>query len=96
MSMILEDSNSEENIDLPSHHLHGKTVKSLKRNFILFCVCFSVSHGSLDSVLSYSSSELGVALAGDAGSVLYTFYTMSSLFIAKPLNRNGDSFFVGP
>eukprot|EP01041_Mallomonas_annulata_P004037 gene4037-8035_t len=61
-----------------------KKTESLYRNFIIFCVCFSVTHGSMDSVLAYASSELGPSLASYAGFVLYLFYTLSALLIAKP------------
>jgi len=84
MPIVLDDCSSEENLDFSSKPQEKKTT-SLWRNFILFCVCFSVSHGSMSSVLDYASSELGASLASDAGSVLYTFYTLSALFIAKPL-----------
>jgi hypothetical protein len=58
---------------------------NLYRNYILFCICFSVTHGSVDSVLDYASSELGASLASYAGFVLYFFYTISSLLLAKPI-----------
>ena len=73
----------DEYFDLGSK-AQTKKSQSLYRNYILFCICFSLTHGSMDSVLEYASSELGSSLAGYSGFVLYICYTISALFVAKP------------
>jgi MFS family permease len=56
-----------------------------RRNFIIFCLLFSIVHGCVDSVLAFSAAELGTKLGSSGGFTLYIFYTTSSFFIAKPV-----------
>lgn len=59
-------------------------ASSLKSNFWLFCIFYSVIHGAVDAVLAFSAAELGTNLGSLGGTVLYVFYTCSALLIAKP------------
>ena len=65
-----------------------RTSSYYYRNFLTFCICFSVTHGSVDSVLDYTSSELGAILGSYSGFFLYFFYTVSALLLAKPMVQN--------
>lgn len=81
------ESNYDNTLDF-SFYSQEKKSKLLYRNFIIFCLCFSVTHGSVDSVLDYASSELGAGIASFAGFSLYLCYTLSALFCAKPIVLN--------
>ena len=71
--------------------LESDTPLSVKkvsfRNFILFCICFSVSHATVDGVLIYATAELGESLGAVSGGILYIFYSFSALFLAKAFLR---------
>jgi len=58
--------------------------KQLFRNFIMFCLLFSITHATVDGVLAFATAELGPEIGGDSGFSLYFCYTLSSLLIAKP------------
>lgn len=58
-------------------------AKKLFRNYIIFCLSFSVTHATVDGVLSYASAELGKSLGGYSGGLLYIFYAFTSLFFSK-------------
>ncbi len=58
----------------------------LFRNYILFCVLYSISHGTVNVVLSFAAAELGVTLASLGGFAIYFGFTLSSLLIGKPFN----------
>ena len=45
----------------------------------------------MDSVIEYASSELGVSLSSYAGFMLYLCYSLTTLFVAKPI-----LLFLGP
>ena len=59
------------------------TSKALYRNFVMFCICFSVSHASVDTVLAFSSAQLGSDAGSYSGFILYIFYTFSTITLAK-------------
>lgn len=61
--------------------------RALFRNFVLFCVLYSVAHATVDGVLAFSAAELGASLGSDGSSSLYFFYTFSALLFAKPALR---------
>lgn len=67
-----------------SSELKFGTSASLKRNFWLFCIFYSIIHGAVDAVLAFSAAELGTKLGSLGGTVLYIFYTCSALLLAKP------------
>lgn len=60
---------------------------ALLRNFVLFCLLFSIAHATVDGVLAFSAAELGASLGSDGSSSLYFFYTFSALLFAKPALR---------
>lgn len=61
--------------------------RSLYWNYILFCFLYSCSHGAVDSVLAYSTAELGDIVGSNGSFSLYICYTFSALLLAKPLLR---------
>lgn len=63
------------------------TSKRLLLNFLLFSCLYSITQGTVDSVLAFSSAELGANVGSTAGFVLYIFYTLSALLLAKPVLR---------
>ena len=66
----------QENLSIKSN--------TLFTNFIIFSLTFSITHATVDSVLAYSSAELGTNIGSSGGFVLYIFYTVSALLVAKP------------
>lgn len=58
--------------------------RAILRNFVLFCVLFSIAHATVDGVLAFAAAELGPVLGSYSGFTLYGFYTFTSLFFAKP------------
>jgi hypothetical protein len=66
--------------DMPS-------AKTLFHNFILFSLFYSMAHATVDSVLAFSSAELGTDIGSKSGFTLYLVYAVSCLFIAKPALR---------
>lgn len=65
--------------------------RRLYRNFIFFCLFYSITHATVDGVLAFATAELGKKLGGDSGFALYLSYTLSALLIAKPCQR-----YLGP
>lgn len=61
------------------------TSRRLLVNFLAFSCLYSITQGTVDSVLAFSSAELGADVGSTAGFVLYIFYTLSALFLAKPV-----------
>lgn len=59
-------------------------------NFVYFCIFFSVAHATVDGVLAFASAELGPTLGSYSGFVLYAFYTITALVLAKPFLRYFD------
>lgn len=57
---------------------------TLKKNYLYFCAFYSLVHAAVDSVLAFAVAELGTKVGSLGGSVLYIFYTASTLFLAKP------------
>lgn len=49
------------------------------------CTTFSTLHGIVDGTLAFVVSELGEALGSWSSFLLYIFFTVSALFLAKPL-----------
>lgn len=62
-------------------------AKKLYYNYILFCIFYSIAHGTVDGVLAYATAELGSNLGADSGFALYITYTLSALLVAKPILR---------
>lgn len=56
-----------------------------KRNYLFFCTFYSIVHAAVDAVLAFASAELGTNLGSLGGFVLYIFYTVSALILAKPV-----------
>jgi hypothetical protein len=56
-------------------------------NYVLFCFLYSCSHGAVDSVLAYSTAELGDVVGSNGSFSLYICYTFSALLLAKPMLR---------
>jgi MFS family permease len=63
------------------------SVVFVQRNFFVFSLLFSVTHGTVDTILSYAAPELGGGTAGASGSLLYAAYTLTALLFARPLLR---------
>lgn len=55
------------------------------RNFLLFVLLFCVTHATVDAILAFSTAELGYELGSEGSFVLYLLYTLSALFLAKPI-----------
>lgn len=70
-----------------SRSTRGAPRVALFRNFVLFCLLFSIAHATVDGVLAFSAAELGASLGSDGSSSLYFFYTFSALLFAKPALR---------
>lgn len=79
---------SEQSLDdrAPLRHQQEPDYSKSKlySNFLGFCGLFSVAHATVDAILAFSTAELGGKLAADSGFLLYIFYTISALFLAKP------------
>lgn len=56
---------------------------NLHRNFIIFSILFSITHASVDCVLSFTSSELGSVVGSYSGFLLYATYTITALLFSK-------------
>jgi hypothetical protein len=69
----------------------SKQSIELFRNFILFCLFYGIAHGCVDSVLAYSSAELGITIGSYAGFSLFITYAFSCLLMAKPALRLFDA-----
>ena len=54
-------------------------------NFISFSVLYSITHACVDAVLAFSVAELGSRVGSFGGFSLYICYTLSALFIARPI-----------
>ena len=61
--------------------------RALLRNFIVFCIMYSIAHATVDGVLAFSAAELGASVGSDGSSLLYFFYTFASLLAARPAVR---------
>ena len=47
-----------------------KKARSLFINFIVFSLTFSITHATVDSVLAYTSAELGTNIGSEGGFIL--------------------------
>ena len=56
----------------------------LLQNFTRFVLFFCTTHATVDSILAFSSAELGLVLGSRGSFVLYLLYTLSALLLAKP------------
>jgi hypothetical protein len=83
VAMNIDDGDSEAS--------RASQSKALFRNFILFCLFYSIAHGCVDSVLAYSSAELGTTIGSYGGFSLYITYAFSCLLMAKPALRLFDA-----
>lgn len=61
--------------------LHN-SKKDHYKNFIIFCTCFSVLHGTVDGILAYTVPLLGANFGGIGSGILYTTYALSSLLVS--------------
>lgn len=77
------DDENLQNDNRP-HTYAGESEQLLLRNFIVFCCFFSIAHGTVDAVVAFAGAELGTGLGAQGGFILYIFYTISALLIAKP------------
>ena len=59
----------------------------LMANWKVFVFLFCVTHATVDSVLAFSTAELGFVAGSDGSACLYLFYTFSAFFLAKPVLR---------
>ena len=59
----------------------------LYMNFLVFTVCFSISHATVDAVLAFATAQLGNLIGSYAGFLLYIFYTLSAVLVAKTCLR---------
>jgi hypothetical protein len=75
---ILEEQESEE-------------AGALYYNFVMFSVLYSITHACVDAVLAFSVAELGSRIGSFGGFSLYICYTLSALFIAKPVLKHLNS-----
>jgi hypothetical protein len=50
-----------------------------------YSLLYAVAHACVTVVLSYSTAELGDTLGAYGGGTLYVVYSLSSLFLAKPV-----------
>ena len=65
------------------------------RNYVLFCLSFSLTHAAVNCVLAYSSTLLGPSLGGYASFTLYLCYSFSNIFAARrALNYLGPKWAV--
>jgi len=74
----------------------GRTIlagvnRGLFKNHLLMCTTFSILHGIVDGTLAFVVAELGESLGSWASFLLYVFFCISALFLAKPL-----LYFLGP
>lgn len=61
----------------------GSSNRNLHWNFIAFSILFSITHASVDCVLSFTSSELGSIIGSYSGFLLYATYTITALLFSK-------------
>ena len=58
--------------------------RSLFRSHMLMCMTFSTLHGVVDGTLAFVVAELGESLGSWSSFLLYIFFCISALFLAKP------------
>lgn len=60
------------------------SIDQMYRNFYVMAIAFSLNHGCVVACLAYASTELGDDLGSVASGILYVFYGLSALLLAKP------------
>ncbi len=83
MSSRLKDESDLLKSFLSSNISNSDSSTDIFRNYVLFCVTFSITHATVDSVLSYATAELGKELGGYSSGILYLLYAFTSIFFAK-------------
>lgn len=76
---------------VPTRDSKASSSMSSMRDYIIFCILYSVTHATVDAVVAFSTAELGAILGSYGGFALYISYTMTSLLLAKPFLHS-----VGP
>jgi MFS family permease len=69
---------------LPSGESSSMNAQHLWYNYVIFCVLYSIAHGTVDAVLAFATAELGTTVGSNGGFILYLMYTISALLFAKP------------
>jgi len=67
---------------------------AIMRSFLTMCICFSLNHACVTTVLGLASSVLGETLSGNSSGTLYVFYTLTALcgatFVVGKLGTKGS------
>jgi len=72
---------------------HEKTATSRKLviNFLLMSVCFAINHATVTAMVGLASANLGKETGNLQTALLYAFYTLTALLVAKSIvSRTGD------
>ena len=76
---------SEQDVSDAIGSVDTLTANDLFYNYVRFSLCYSIVHATVDSVLAFSSAELGTTIGSKAGFTLYLVYSFSCLLVAKPI-----------
>ena len=84
LSPIFEDPGYARLADKEDDASRQEQAETIRRNFIVMSIAFSLNHGSAVACIAYATAELGNDLGSASSGILYVCYAISALLVSKP------------